>query len=71
MQLHLEIDELNLLADVLMEQAGRTGSSGCPSDKDTRPGPQFFSPVLDKILARDLRLDTDELEQLGDILDAQ
>ena len=41
MQFHLETDELNFLANVLLEQ-------------DPRP----YKELLDKVMARDLRLDS-------------
>ena len=34
-------------------------------------GPQSYDRLLDKILARDLRLDTDELDQMSELLDTQ
>ena len=76
MQLHLEPDELNLLANILLEGIGKSSAPGLAPDSGlfhTRMGlePQFFDRVLDKVLARDLRLDGDELEQVGDILSAQ
>ncbi len=51
MQFHLETDELNLLANVLLEQ-------------DPRP----YQELLNKVLARDFRLDAGELEQAADLL---
>jgi len=51
MQLHLETDELKLLADLLLEQDQRK-----------------YADLVDKVLAHDLRFDTDELEQTGDLL---
>jgi hypothetical protein len=51
MQFHLETDELNLLANVLLEQ-------------DPRP----YQELLNKVMARDLRLDAGELEQAADLL---
>jgi hypothetical protein len=54
MQFHLETDELNLLANVLLEQ-------------DPRP----YKELLDKVMARDLRLDSGELEQAGELLAAK
>ncbi|MGC9989336.1 MAG: hypothetical protein ABSC07_12205 [Terriglobales bacterium] len=54
MQFHLEIAELNLLANVLLEQ-------------DPRP----YQELMNKILARDLRLDGDELQQAADLLAAK
>jgi hypothetical protein len=75
MQLHLETDELNLLANLLLERIGKASAqgaaSGGQSDESLRLGPQFFDDLLDKILARDLRLDGDELEELGELLSAQ
>lgn len=51
MQFHLETDELNLLANVLLEQ-----------------DPRQYSELLNKVLARDLRFDSGELEQTADLL---
>ena len=51
MQFHLETDELNLLANVLLEQ-------------DPRP----YQELVNKVMARDLRLDAGELEQAADLL---
>ncbi|HVP54857.1 MAG TPA: hypothetical protein VMU45_07670 [Candidatus Eisenbacteria bacterium] len=58
MQLHLEADELNLLANLLMESAN---------------APQLEKPVddlLEMVLARDLRLDSDQLERAANVLAA-
>jgi hypothetical protein len=73
MQLHLETDELNLLANILLERVGtistQASSSGSPqSDGNLGQGPRFFDDILDKVLARDLRLDSDELEGVADLL---
>jgi hypothetical protein len=54
MQFHLDTDELNFLANVLLEQ-------------DPRP----YKELLDKVMARDLRLDSGELEQAGELLAAK
>jgi len=51
MQFHLETDELNLLANVLLEQ-----------------DPRQYNELLNKVLARDLRFDSGELEQTADLL---
>lgn len=51
MQFHLETDELNLLANILLEQASRE-----------------YDEIVNKVMARDLRFDSDELEQTADIL---
>ena len=55
MQLHLETDELNLLANLLLRQSG-TGVS---------------EDLLEMVLARDLRFDSDELEAVADLLSAE
>jgi hypothetical protein len=76
MQLHLEPDELNLLANILLERVG-TISAQAPStgsvqsDRGIGQSPRFINDVLDKVLARDLRLDSDELEGVADLLRAQ
>ena len=51
MQFHLETEELNLLANVLLEQ-------------DPRP----YQELMNKVMARDLRLDAGELEQAASLL---
>jgi hypothetical protein len=51
MQFHLETEELNLLANILLEQ-----------------DPQQYNELLNKVLARDLRFDSGELEQTADLL---
>ena len=58
MQLHLEADELNLLADLLMNPAGET------------PHPTLDDHLLEMVLARDLCFDSDELERVATILAA-
>jgi hypothetical protein len=58
MLLHLETDELNLLANLLMEPPGET-SRVRPDDR-----------LLEMVLARDLRFDSDELERMADLLAA-
>jgi len=51
MQFHLETDELNVLANVLLEQ-----------------DPHQYNDLRNKIMARDLRLDSGELEQAAELL---
>lgn len=51
MQLHLETDELNLLANLLMQR------SNPQNDK-----------LLEMVMARDLRFDSDELEATAGLL---
>ena len=60
MQLHLETNELNLLANILME---RTGSA--------TPGKVVYNDLLEMVLAHDLRFDSDELEELSALLGAE
>lgn len=55
MQLHLETDELNLLANILLQKSGVSA----------------YEDLLEMVMARDLRFDTDELEQLADLLTAE
>jgi len=59
MQLHLETDELNLLANLLMNPAGET------------PHSQLDDRLLEMVLARDLRFDSDELERATALLAAE
>ena len=54
MQLHLEAEELKLLADLLLEQDQRV-----------------YGDILEKVLARDLSFDTDQLEHTADLLAAR
>ena len=77
MQLHLETDELNLLANILLERVGTISAAqasspgSVQSDRSRGQSPRFFDDILDKVLARDLRLDSDELEGVADLLRAQ
>jgi len=76
MQLHLEADELDLLANVVMERisaiSAQSGSSDpVTSDKNASPDAQLYNDLLDKLLAHDLRLDCDELQRAADLLAAR
>lgn len=73
MQLRLNTDELNLLADTLLEQVGTTSarkrlSTGVQSSTEMEQDEHSYDDLLDKVLMGDLRLDTDELEQVTDLL---
>lgn len=73
MQFHLETDEFNLLANVLLERVSATSTqassaSRLKSDSNSEQDPRRHNELLDKVLARDLRFDFDELEQVGDLL---
>ena len=58
MQLHLDVDELNFLANELMERKPR--AVRLPLDDH----------LLEMVLARDLRFDADDLQRLADLLAA-
>ena len=73
MQLHLNTDELNLLADTLLERVGAISAQRLPPARvqgtaDKEKGEGQYDDLLDKVLMRDLRLDADELEQVTDLL---
>ncbi len=73
MQLRLNTDELNLLADTLLERVGTTAarkrlSADVQGNADREQDEHSYDDLLDKILMGDLRLDTDELEQVADLL---
>jgi len=76
MQLHLETDELDLLANVLMQRIGEMAaqavSAGAAGPIGARsPDPGRYDDLLDRVLARDLRFDSDELEFVADLLTGQ
>ena len=76
MQFHLEIDELNLLANVLMERIGAMPANAASADSIKSgtsgvPDPKRYNDLLDKVLARDLIFDPDELECVADLLTAK
>jgi hypothetical protein len=58
MQLHLETNELNLLANLLMERSAAQSSA-------------TVDDLIEMVLARNLSFDTDEFERLADILAAE
>jgi hypothetical protein len=60
MQCHLETSELNLLVDVLLEQIGIASAS--PYERGV------CNALLDKILARDLRFDSEEFDEAARLL---
>ncbi len=75
MQLRLATNELNLIANILLEQLGTpsaaSSSGGIQPDSAVGQSPQFFNDLLDKIMARDMRLDSGELEAVANLLSAQ
>ena len=56
MQLRLETDELNLSANLLISSAGQ------------KPHSPLDDRLLEMMLARDLRFDSDQLERLAELL---
>ena len=73
MQLRLNTEELNLLADTLLERVVTTAarqrlSAGVQDNADREQDEPSYDDLLDKVLTRDLRLDVDELEQVADLL---
>jgi hypothetical protein len=76
MQLHLNADELNFLTDTLLERVGamavqRLSAASVQGNANIGQDARCYVDLLDKVLLRDLRLDSDELEQLADLLGAQ
>ena len=58
MQLQLETDELDLIMNILLErEAAQTGTDF-----------EMCEELLDRIVARNMEFDADELQQLADIL---
>lgn len=70
MQLHLETDELNLIANILLEREGQLSGSSQESVLSAHPGVdlKLCEELLDRVLARDMEFDSDELEELAEIL---
>lgn len=70
MQLYLETDELELIANILLQREVQLSSSSQRSVAGVHPGLdlKLCEELLDKVLARDMRFDFDELEQLAEIL---
>ena len=73
MQLHLATDELNLIANILLAREGQLSGSSQESVSSAHPGVdlKLCEELLDRVLARDMEFDSDELEQLAEILTAE
>ena len=76
MQLCLNADELHLLAATLLERVGameaqRLSAASVQGSVNIGQDARCYDNLLDKVLASDLRLDSDELEQVADLLGAQ
>ncbi|HUI83724.1 MAG TPA: hypothetical protein VL240_05845 [Candidatus Binatia bacterium] len=74
MQLLLNTAELNIVADVLLtEQSSRASAAageaaGIQAQREMAQRSRADDELLNKILVRDLRLDSGELLRLGDLL---
>jgi len=72
MQLLLNTAELNIVADILLrEQSSRAAAAaatGTQAEEEMAKRSRADDELLNKILARDLRLDSDELLRLSDLL---
>ncbi|HEY4930044.1 MAG TPA: hypothetical protein VII23_00605 [Terriglobales bacterium] len=76
MQLHLNADELNLFADMLLDRVGamsaqRPSVASVQGNADMGQGARRYDALLDKVLVKDLQLDSDELEQAAGLLSEQ
>ena len=76
MQFHLETDELDLLANVLMQRIGAIAAQAVSAEPSKSniglaPDPRLYDDLLDKVLARDLKFDSDELECVADLLNGE
>jgi hypothetical protein len=69
MQLYLETAELDLIANILLEREGQLSGSQ-QNIANTHPGVdlKLCEELLERVLARDTEFDSDELEQLAEIL---
>jgi hypothetical protein len=72
MQLHFTVPELNMLVDIFLEQQRWSHSSSGPQQagKQAVRASQPTEDLADKILAGDLHLDFDQLEELVDLATA-
>ena len=73
MQLHLETDELDLIANILLQREGQLSGPSQEGVSSVHPGVdlKLCEELLDRVLARDMEFDSDELEQLADILSTE
>lgn len=73
MQLYLETDELDLIANILLQREGQLSGTLQGSVSSTHAGVdlKLCEELLDRVLARDMEFDSDELEQLANILAAE
>jgi len=75
-QLQLSGNELDLLANILLAQEGEVlacarTQQGVPTQRRSGPDLQSYERLLEKVLARNMEFDSDELEQIADILTDQ
>jgi hypothetical protein len=69
MQLQLQSGELDVIANILLERESLSAASASESP-DLRAGTdlKMCEELLEKILARNTELDSDEMQRLADIL---
>ena len=69
MQLQLEDGELDVIANVLLERESVAAAAGGGIPDPRRDADRkMCDALLDKLLARNTELDSDEMQQLADIL---
>ena len=71
MQLHFSAEELSLLANILLKESRilQSGMEGqAEVDPATRRKARLYAEMVDRVLARDLQLGFDELQELADLL---
>jgi hypothetical protein len=73
MQLYLETAELDLIANILLQREGQLSGASQGSVSSGQPGVdlKLCEELLDRVLARDMEFDSDELEQLAEILSGE
>ena len=73
MQLGLETNELDVIANILLRREGELSGQRRRDVASTHPAIdlKICEELLDRILARDMEFDSDELEQLAEILAAE
>lgn len=73
MQLYLETDELDLIANILLAREGQLSGATQRSVASPYAGIdlKICEELLDRVLARDMEFDSDELERLAEILSSE
>src|SRR5579884_2657592 len=73
MELYLQTDELDLIANILLEREAELSGPKQQSASSRQRGVDLkvCEELLDRVLVRDMDFDSDELEQLAGILAAE